>query len=96
MYMVTNDEDADPAKGYLARGDMSDLQVWMIETLLNKDPDVSPYMALVALTTISGLVSLGLPITEAVLKSVVLQAEDVTEKVRSELDEQDKEADSGE
>lgn len=95
MFMVTNNENADPSKGYIARGDMTDLQVWMLEVILNKDPDVAPYVALVALTTISGLVSLGLPITEDVLKNAVKHAGEVTETVKLEVNDQDKETDNG-
>lgn len=89
MFMVTDDENADPTKGYLARGNMNDLQVWLIETILNKDADIAPYVALVALTTISGLVGHGLPIDEEVLRGAVLEAGMVTEEVKREAEEEE-------
>lgn len=90
MFMVV-DSGADHSKGQIDRGTMTDLQVWVLEILLNLDPKITPYALVSVVTTLTGLVSVGLPLTEAIVRSCVLESISVTEEVAEEIKEEEEE-----
>lgn len=91
MFIISDsDNEGDIRKGILPRGNLSDLQVWVVENVLNVSEDAIPYASFTTLVTMAGILDLGIPITtesfKILVETGVRTAESVSEEVREEKD----------
>lgn len=88
MYMVVDSDNPDFDNGEIPRGGLSDLQVYVLETLLNATSSMaSSHAPITAMLMVTKLVEKGVAITPEALQMAVTEAVAMTEKLVEDLRE---------